>query len=78
MMAASTTSAARNKTAGVTGAAEGAVMSFAIYVQGHNVVIKDDAGTTLHTVTAGEKKVVDVRYDATTTHYKLAGWKYLQ
>jgi len=70
-----TTSTARNITAGVTGASKGAVQTYHIAAQGHNVLIKDDAGTTLYTVTAGDARIVDVRYNDGTTHYELAGWK---
>lgn len=74
-MPAGTTTAARDKTIGNTGAAEKGIVTIVVEVQGHDVVIKDNGGATLHTVAAGAKQVIDCWYDSGTSLYKLAGWK---
>jgi hypothetical protein len=77
-MPASTTATASTVTCGATGAATGACLSFSILAQAHNVTIADASGTALHTVSAGEKKVVDVHWDTTSSKYANATWKFLQ
>lgn len=77
-MPAGTTTGARTKTIGVTGAADKRILTVEVRTQGHNVVFNDDAAAALATVTAGDAEVLDFWYDATTLHYKLAGRKALQ
>ncbi len=77
MMNAGTTTVARDKTLGASGAADGVTITVAVYAQGHNVVFKDDAGSpnTLHTVTAGAKQVIDFPFDNASGRFKRGGWK---
>lgn len=77
-MAAGTTATASTVTCGATGAATGACLSFYVQAQSHNVTIADASGTTLRVVSAGEKEIVDVRWDTSTSKYANPSWKKAQ
>lgn len=66
-MPASTTTAARAKTLGTTNAVAGSAIVLDIYAQGHDVtVINGGSGAgTIHTVLAGAKARLVIRYDGT-------------